>query len=224
MCCSDFFVAAVCDNCNSETGEVRMLSLYYGWNWHGYYAFAVYALHCCLCAGLTVALHTHYLFHSTVVAMSALRTHYLFHSAVVAMSYCYCCSDPTRMRGRAAIPHSHLPAGLLALMRRVVNYHSSWVGQQQVELLLYLVFQVISQAVALTQLVVPQEVDRVSRFISQAVALTQLVVPPKCLRRCRLDVEVEEEGSFRNRKVRMRIGVVFLFVVVVGERRTKLMT
>ncbi|KZV49695.1 RNA methyltransferase [Dorcoceras hygrometricum] len=45
-----------------------------------------------------------------------------------------------RMRGRAAIPHSHLPAGLLALMRRVVNYHSSWVGQQQVELLLHLVF------------------------------------------------------------------------------------
>ncbi|KZV21461.1 hypothetical protein F511_15612 [Dorcoceras hygrometricum] len=46
-----------------------------------------------------------------------------------------------RMRGRAAIPHSHLPAGLLALMRRVVNYHSSWVGQQQVELLMHLVFR-----------------------------------------------------------------------------------
>ncbi|KZV21338.1 hypothetical protein F511_13111 [Dorcoceras hygrometricum] len=41
------------------------------------------------------------------------------------------------MRGRAEIPHSHLPAGLLALMRRVVNYHSSWVGQLQVELLIW---------------------------------------------------------------------------------------
>ncbi|KZV31481.1 agglutinin-like [Dorcoceras hygrometricum] len=39
------------------------------------------------------------------------------------------------MRGRAAIPHSHLPAfSLLATMRRVVNYHSSWARQQQVEL------------------------------------------------------------------------------------------
>ncbi|KZV41402.1 hypothetical protein F511_34640 [Dorcoceras hygrometricum] len=38
------------------------------------------------------------------------------------------------MRGRAAIPHSHLPAGFLATMRRVVNYHSSWARQQQVEL------------------------------------------------------------------------------------------
>ncbi|KZV37016.1 TMV resistance protein N-like [Dorcoceras hygrometricum] len=35
---------------------------------------------------------------------------------------------------RAAIPHSHLPAGIVATMRRVVNYHSSWVRQQQVEL------------------------------------------------------------------------------------------
>ncbi|KZV36128.1 jacalin-related lectin 3-like [Dorcoceras hygrometricum] len=35
---------------------------------------------------------------------------------------------------RAAIPHSHLPAGIIATMRRVVNYHSSWVRQQQVEL------------------------------------------------------------------------------------------
>ncbi|KZV41886.1 hypothetical protein F511_32572 [Dorcoceras hygrometricum] len=31
---------------------------------------------------------------------------------------------------------------LLATMRRVVNYHSSWFGQQQVELLMYLVFRV----------------------------------------------------------------------------------
>ncbi|KZV23966.1 hypothetical protein F511_21293 [Dorcoceras hygrometricum] len=37
--------------------------------------------------------------------------------------------------GRAAIPHSHLPAGIVATMRRVVNYHSSWARQQQVELL-----------------------------------------------------------------------------------------
>ncbi|KZV57156.1 hypothetical protein F511_36282 [Dorcoceras hygrometricum] len=31
-------------------------------------------------------------------------------------------------------PHSHLPAGIVATMRRVVNYHSSWARQQQVEL------------------------------------------------------------------------------------------
>ncbi|KZV52236.1 hypothetical protein F511_39965 [Dorcoceras hygrometricum] len=31
---------------------------------------------------------------------------------------------------------------LLATMRRVVNYHSSWFGQQQVELLMHLVFRV----------------------------------------------------------------------------------
>ncbi|KZV55412.1 ethylene-insensitive protein 2-like [Dorcoceras hygrometricum] len=64
-------------------------------------------------------------------------------------SSCVCCCSRallllcflTKMRGRVAIPHSHLPAGLLALMRRVVNYHSSWVGQQQVELLMHLVFR-----------------------------------------------------------------------------------
>ncbi|KZV40805.1 alpha-mannosidase 2x [Dorcoceras hygrometricum] len=38
------------------------------------------------------------------------------------------------LRGRAVIPHSHLPAGIVAAMRRVVNYHSSWARQQQVEL------------------------------------------------------------------------------------------
>ncbi|KZV47872.1 hypothetical protein F511_10894 [Dorcoceras hygrometricum] len=38
------------------------------------------------------------------------------------------------LRGRAVIPHSHLPAGIVATMRRVVNYHSSWARQQQVEL------------------------------------------------------------------------------------------
>ncbi|KZV41785.1 hypothetical protein F511_36409 [Dorcoceras hygrometricum] len=70
LCCSDFVVAAACGNCSSEADEVRMLSLYYGWNWHGYYVLAVYALHCCLCAGLTVALHTHYHFHSAVAAMT----------------------------------------------------------------------------------------------------------------------------------------------------------
>ncbi|KZV38705.1 hypothetical protein F511_32941 [Dorcoceras hygrometricum] len=36
--------------------------------------------------------------------------------------------------GRAAIPHSHLPAGIVATMSRVVNYHSSWARQQQGEL------------------------------------------------------------------------------------------
>ncbi|KZV34333.1 hypothetical protein F511_37583 [Dorcoceras hygrometricum] len=40
----------------------------------------------------------------------------------------------SRLRGRAVIPHSHLPAGIVATMRRVVNYHSSWARQQQVEL------------------------------------------------------------------------------------------
>ncbi|KZV28785.1 hypothetical protein F511_06705 [Dorcoceras hygrometricum] len=34
---------------------------------------------------------------------------------------------------RAAIPHSHIPAGIVATMRRVVNYHSSWARKQQVE-------------------------------------------------------------------------------------------
>ncbi|KZV21239.1 hypothetical protein F511_23194 [Dorcoceras hygrometricum] len=38
------------------------------------------------------------------------------------------------LRGRAVIPHSHLPAGIVDTMRRVVNYHSSWARQQQVEL------------------------------------------------------------------------------------------
>ncbi|KZV22661.1 hypothetical protein F511_09355 [Dorcoceras hygrometricum] len=37
------------------------------------------------------------------------------------------------LRGRAVIPHSYLPAGIVATMRRVVNYHSSWARQQQVE-------------------------------------------------------------------------------------------
>ncbi|KZV18783.1 hypothetical protein F511_37493 [Dorcoceras hygrometricum] len=41
LCCSEFVVAAVCGNCSLEAGEVRMLSLYYSWNWHGYYVFAV---------------------------------------------------------------------------------------------------------------------------------------------------------------------------------------
>ncbi|KZV52242.1 protein pelota-like [Dorcoceras hygrometricum] len=36
--------------------------------------------------------------------------------------------------GRAAIPHSHLPAGIVVTMRQVVNYHSSLARQQQVEL------------------------------------------------------------------------------------------
>ncbi|KZV16939.1 hypothetical protein F511_18860 [Dorcoceras hygrometricum] len=64
-------------------------------------------------------------------------------------------------------------------MCRVVNYHSSWFGQQQVELLMHLVFrvwckdervsQVIPLAVALTQLEVPQEVDRVSQLCILAI-------------------------------------------------------
>ncbi|KZV53955.1 hypothetical protein F511_43214 [Dorcoceras hygrometricum] len=38
------------------------------------------------------------------------------------------------VNGRAELPHSHLPAGIVATMRRVVKYHSSWERQQQVEL------------------------------------------------------------------------------------------
>ncbi|KZV22281.1 hypothetical protein F511_32925 [Dorcoceras hygrometricum] len=34
----------------------------------------------------------------------------------------------------SSLPHSHLPAGIVATMCRVVNYHSSWARQQQVEL------------------------------------------------------------------------------------------
>ncbi|KZV26414.1 hypothetical protein F511_29212 [Dorcoceras hygrometricum] len=68
----------------------------------------------------------------------ALHTHDHFHFSCCSRALLLLCFL-TRMRGRAAIPHSHLPAGLLALIRRVVNYHSSWVGQQQVELLIHLV-------------------------------------------------------------------------------------
>ncbi|KZV23553.1 hypothetical protein F511_36446 [Dorcoceras hygrometricum] len=53
----------------------------------------------------------------------------------VLRCFVYCCwMTSSWMRGRAAIPHSYLPAGILATMRRVVNYHSSWARQQQVEL------------------------------------------------------------------------------------------
>ncbi|KZV52881.1 hypothetical protein F511_15030 [Dorcoceras hygrometricum] len=49
--------------------------------------------------------------------------------------FVYCCwMTSSWLRGRAVIPHSHLPAGIVATMRRVVNYHSSWARQQQVEL------------------------------------------------------------------------------------------
>ncbi|KZV50687.1 DNA ligase 1-like [Dorcoceras hygrometricum] len=48
--------------------------------------------------------------------------------------------------GRAAIPHSHLPAGIVATMRRVVNYHSSWARQQWVELFDASGFDQLSQA------------------------------------------------------------------------------
>ncbi|KZV19722.1 proline-rich family protein [Dorcoceras hygrometricum] len=53
---------------------------------------------------------------------------------------------------------------LLALMRRVVNYHSSWVGQRQVELLMHLGSQVTQLVVELTRLEVPQEVVRMSQL------------------------------------------------------------
>ncbi|KZV43958.1 hypothetical protein F511_22609 [Dorcoceras hygrometricum] len=69
-----------------------------------------------------------------------------FYQSLRDFSQCYCCSVQGTdlsfyyseimawMNGRAAIPHSHLPAGIVATMRRVVNYHSSWARQQQVEL------------------------------------------------------------------------------------------
>ncbi|KZV44391.1 hypothetical protein F511_15739 [Dorcoceras hygrometricum] len=47
---------------------------------------------------------------------------------------------------------------LLATMRRVVNYHSSWARQRQVELLMRLETQVLQLVVVLAQLEVPQEV------------------------------------------------------------------
>ncbi|KZV50138.1 spindle pole body component 110-like [Dorcoceras hygrometricum] len=72
-------------------------------------------------------------------AAVALHTHYHFHFSCCSRALLLLCFL-TRMRGRAEIPHSHLPAGLVALTCRVVNYHSSWVGQQQVELLMHLVF------------------------------------------------------------------------------------
>ncbi|KZV06905.1 LOB domain-containing protein 36-like [Dorcoceras hygrometricum] len=58
--------------------------------------------------------------------LSWLRTVYAI--CVIAAFHMFICL-------RAAIPHSHLPAGIVATMRRVVNYHSSWARQQQVELL-----------------------------------------------------------------------------------------
>ncbi|KZV43184.1 hypothetical protein F511_39593 [Dorcoceras hygrometricum] len=73
-------------------------------------------------------------------AVVALHTHDHFPFRCCSRALLLLCFL-TRMQGRATIPHSHLPAGLLALMRRVVNYHSSWVGQQQVELLMHLIFR-----------------------------------------------------------------------------------
>ncbi|KZV38604.1 hypothetical protein F511_04975 [Dorcoceras hygrometricum] len=101
LCCSNLIVAAVCGNCNSEV-KVQMLSLYYGWNWHGYYVVCYVCIACCLYAVQ--------LFHCirTIISISAV---------VAVLWLCFL----TRIRGRAAIPHSHLPAALLALMLRVVN-------------------------------------------------------------------------------------------------------
>ncbi|KZV17119.1 hypothetical protein F511_19592 [Dorcoceras hygrometricum] len=58
----------------------------------------------------------------------------IFHSAVAAMPCC-CCSvsyQDARASGNTAL--SSPCWDRLAAMRRVVNYHSSWVGQRQVEL------------------------------------------------------------------------------------------
>ncbi|KZV33341.1 hypothetical protein F511_18222 [Dorcoceras hygrometricum] len=47
-----------------------------------------------------------------------------------------CVGDDARTSGNTAL--SSPCWDLLATMRRVVNYHSSWVGQRQVELLMHL--------------------------------------------------------------------------------------
>ncbi|KZV21463.1 hypothetical protein F511_15614 [Dorcoceras hygrometricum] len=64
-------------------------------------------------------------------------------------------SDNTALSSPYWSVSPHVPSGY---------YQISWVGQQQVELLMHLVSQVIPLAVALTQLEVSQEVDRVSQL------------------------------------------------------------
>ncbi|KZV22096.1 hypothetical protein F511_09109 [Dorcoceras hygrometricum] len=59
---------------------------------------------------------------------------YVLSDVVTAFAYVDMLVISSMLRGRAVIPHSNLPAGIVATMRRVVNYHSSWVRQQQVEL------------------------------------------------------------------------------------------
>ncbi|KZV36907.1 hypothetical protein F511_08719 [Dorcoceras hygrometricum] len=81
-----------------------------------------------------------------------------FVVAAVCGNYSSEAGEDARTSGNTALSAPHLPAGLLALMRRVVNYHSSWVGQQQVELLMHLVFQVSQLVEVMIQVVVPQEV------------------------------------------------------------------
>ncbi|KZV24743.1 hypothetical protein F511_34189 [Dorcoceras hygrometricum] len=104
---------------------------------------------------------------------------------------------------------------LLATMHRVVNYHSSWFGQQQVELLMHLVFwvwckdervsQILQLVVVLTQLVVPQEVDRVSQLciLSICTGITtggmsrclRREMPPRCRGRGRGQFQDESGGQ-----------------------------
>ncbi|KZV28079.1 hypothetical protein F511_31927 [Dorcoceras hygrometricum] len=119
LCCLDFVVAAVCGNCSSGAGEVRMLSLYYGCNWHGYYDVCCVCIACCL------------------YAVQLLHCIHTINSISAAVAVLCCCS----------------------IFLPVCD------GERQYRTLIsLLVFQVIPLAVALTQLEMPQEIDRVSQL------------------------------------------------------------
>ncbi|KZV22316.1 zinc finger protein [Dorcoceras hygrometricum] len=61
-----------------------------------------------------------------------MRRRFVFATGSPAASFYQSLRDFSQ--GRAAIPHSHLPVGIVATMRRVVKYHSLWARKQQVEL------------------------------------------------------------------------------------------
>ncbi|KZV30602.1 hypothetical protein F511_16716 [Dorcoceras hygrometricum] len=61
-------------------------------------------------------------------------------SAVVALPCCVVSVTHQDARASGNTTLSSPCWDLLAIMRRVVNYHSSWVGQRKVELLMHLVF------------------------------------------------------------------------------------
>ncbi|KZV17900.1 ATP-dependent caseinolytic (Clp) protease/crotonase family protein [Dorcoceras hygrometricum] len=77
------------------------------------------------------------------------------------LSYCAIVSyQDARASGDTALSSPCLD--LLATMRRVVNYHSSWARQRQVELFVASGNPGFTVVVVLTQLVAPQEMVRVS--------------------------------------------------------------